>query len=55
MVTGSVSVSVTVTILAGRVSVTAGRVSVTVAGGTAGGSIVVSVRALSAETSSPGG
>ena len=43
VITGSVSVSVTVTTLVGRVSVTAGRVSVTVAGGTAGSSIVVSV------------
>jgi hypothetical protein len=42
VLTGRVSVSVTVTTLAGSVSVTAGTVSVTVAGGTAGASVVVS-------------
>ncbi len=42
VVTGSVSVFVTVTTLAGSVSVAAGNVSVTVTGGTAGASVVVS-------------
>jgi hypothetical protein len=53
--TGSVWVSITVTILEGRVSVTAGRVSVTVTGGVAGASLVVSIGTVVCVRASVGG